>query len=134
MKKNIFQLEKKVIFVLDDVESSLLTAKNALKDNYRVITFSSAGKLFAFLVKIKPSLILLDIQMPDINGFQVLKQLKENKQNKDIPVIFVTSGGTVANVAKAAAFGVCDFIVKPYKPEALLEKVESLLAKDTNWR
>ena len=129
MNENTFQPEKKIVFVVDDVLSNLLIAKDALKDSYRVITFDSAAKLFAFLLKIKPDLILLDIEMPKVNGFQVLKELKEDKANKDIPVIFVTSEGTAANVSKAAVSGADDFIVKPYEPDALLEKVESLFAK-----
>ena len=124
MKKNVFQLEKKIIFVVDDVETTLIMAKNALKKDFRVITLGSAGKLFAFLEKIKPNLILLDIEMPEMNGFQALKKIKENKRNKDIPVVFLASGGTIANVAKAASFGACDFVVKPFEPNGLLEKVK----------
>jgi len=124
MKKNVFQLEKKIIFVVDDVETTLIMAKNALKKDFRVITLGSAGKLFAFLEKIKPNLILLDIEMPEMNGFQALKKIKGNRRNKDIPVIFLTSGGTIANVAKAASFGACDFVVKPFEPNGLLEKIK----------
>ena len=129
MKQKGFLLTEKMVFVVDDSEITLLMAKNILKDRYRVMTLDSAEKLFSILLKIRPDLILLDIEMPGDDGFKVLKHLKESKKNKNIPVIFLTSGGTTPNVAKAAVLGACDFIVKPFDPIVLCEKVEKFIRK-----
>ena len=115
---------EKTVFVVDDVDSNLMIVKNALKDAFRVITIGSAEKLFSLLLAKKPDLILLDIEMPGIDGFQVLNWLKKDRRYDNIPVIFVTSGGSAANVARAAVYGACDFIVKPFDPVLLRKKVE----------
>ena len=129
MKLKGSQLAEKIVFVVDDSETDLAMAKNALKDRYRVITLDSAEKLFPFMLRLRPDLILLDVEMPGDDGFKALERLKESKKNENIPVIFVTSGGTTPNVTKAAVLGACDFIVKPFDPIVLCEKVEKYIRR-----
>jgi len=69
---------QKTIFVVDDKDTNLSMAKEALKEQYRVMTLPSAAKMFALIEKITPDLILLDIEMPEMDGFEALHPLKEN--------------------------------------------------------
>ena len=115
----------KMIFIVDDNETNLAAAKGALKDNYRVLCMTSAARMFKLLEQMTPDLILLDIEMPEMNGFEALKLLKdsERQDHKNIPVVFLTSKGSGVNVATAVAHGACDFIVKPFDPIRLQDRV-----------
>ena len=72
----------RTIFVVDDNDTNLSMAKEALKDHYRVMTMPSAEKMFAMIEKITPDLILLDIEMPDMDGFEALQILKDESGEK----------------------------------------------------
>jgi len=80
----------KTIFVVDDSDTNLSMAEAVLEDHYRVMTMPSAAKMFSLLTKIIPDLILLDIEMPDMDGFEALKKLKAETAWVEIPVIFLT--------------------------------------------
>ena len=100
----------KTIFVVDDVDTNLSAAKDALKDNYRVMTLPSAAKMFTLMEKIKPDLILLDIEMPEIDGFEALIRLKANHATADIPVMFLTGMTDVSMEVRGFELGVVDFV------------------------
>jgi putative two-component system response regulator len=85
----------KKIFVVDDNLTNLLTAKNELESHYQVFTMSSVMKMIDLLKKITPDLILLDINMPEMDGFEALACLKSGSLYSDIPVIFLTSNTDV---------------------------------------
>ena len=121
---------KKTIFVVDDTASNLSTAKEALKDQYRVMTMPSAARLFEILEKVKPDLILLDIEMPDMDGFETLHKLKDNPLHASIPVIFVTSVTDSAVEARGFQLGVIDFIAKPFSVPVLLNRIKTHLDID----
>jgi putative two-component system response regulator len=72
------KLLMKTIFAVDDSDTNLATAKKALEGRYRVLTMPSAAKMFALLEKISPDLILLDIEMPEMDGFDALLRLKSD--------------------------------------------------------
>ena len=119
---------KKTIFVVDDNNTNLSLAENALQDQYRVITLPSAAKMFKFLEKITPDLILLDIEMPDMDGFEALHILKEN--NVDIPVVFLTSLLDAEVEVKGFQLGVIDFITKPFSGPVLVNRIKTHLGID----
>jgi putative two-component system response regulator len=118
----------KTIFVVDDNNINLLAAKEALSENYNVITLSSAALMFEFLDKISPDLILLDIMMPDINGFEALKKLKADERYAFIPVIFLTGRNDAPTEALGFELGVTDFISKPFSKSVLLNRIKTHLA------
>ena len=118
---------QKTIFVVDDIDTNLMTAKLALKDSYRVYTIPSAAKMFSMLEKIHPNLILLDIEMPDMDGFEALMKLKEHELYSNIPVIFLTSMTDSATEAKGFDMGVIDFIHKPFSAPVLQNRIKSHL-------
>ena len=119
------QNTQKTIFVVDDNDTNLSKAKDALKDHYRIMTLPSAEKMFALIEKVKPDLILLDIEMPEIDGFEALKRLKENESQADIPIIFLTSMTDSAVEVRGFQLGVIDFITKPFSEPVLINRIRT---------
>ena len=120
----------KTIFVVDDNDTNLASAKEALKDQYRVMTLPSAEKMFALLEKITPDLILLDIEMPEIDGFEALHMLKGNSAQTDIPVVFLTSLSDSEVEVRGFQLGVIDFITKPFSAPVLINRIKTHLDID----
>ena len=120
----------KTIFVVDDSDTNLSMAEAALEDQYRVMTMPSAARMFALLEKVKPDLILLDIEMPDMDGFDALKKLKSDEALADIPVMFLT-GRTDADVeVHGFEIGAVDFVTKPFSAPVLLNRIKTHLDID----
>ena len=120
----------KTIFVVDDNDTNLSVAKEALKEQYRVMTLPSAVKMFTLLEKIKPDLVLLDIEMPEMDGFEALQHLKENSAHADIPVIFLTSMTDASVEVRGFQLGVIDFITKPFSAPVLTNRIKTHLNID----
>jgi len=120
----------KTIFVVDDKELNLAMAKEALKNEYRVMTMMSGLKMFAILEKRTPDLILLDIGMPDMDGFEALRLLKANDKYSSIPIIFLTSMKNADIEAKGFEMGVIDFITKPFSAPVLTNRLRTHLDID----
>ena len=111
------------ILAVDDVVSELKIIKAALHKNYRVHTISRPESVMDFL-KIKHiDVVILDYLMPVYNGFELIGMIREMPDYKDVPIIMLTSAGTVDQVKEAIALGACDFMVKPFKDSELIEKV-----------
>jgi putative two-component system response regulator len=115
------------VFVVDDNNVNLLMAEKVLESGYRVYTLASAQLMFELLDDVKPDLILLDIRMPEIDGFEALKRLKEDPRYTKIPVIFLTSKSDAETRSLAFESGATDFIVKPLSKATLLNKVKAHL-------
>ena len=121
---------QKKIFVVDDNDTNLSVAEEALDEQYNVMTLPSAEKMFALLEKISPDLILLDIEMPGMDGFEALRRLKANALQADIPVIFLTSMTDAAVEASGFQLGAVDFISKPFSKPVLLNRIKTHLDID----
>jgi putative two-component system response regulator len=115
---------QKTIFVVDDNDTNLSKAEESLEDTYDVMTISSGARLFKILEKKKPNLILLDIEMPEMDGFDVLKKLKETREYKNIPVVFLTGVRSPEVEARGFENGVVDFVTKPFSTPVLLNRVK----------
>ncbi|MCL1956293.1 MAG: response regulator [Fibromonadales bacterium] len=120
-------MNMKTVFVVDDNPVNLATAKQALNGIYRVLTIPSAEKMFSLFSKITPDLILLDIEMPEMDGFAALKKLMENEQTAKIPVMFLTASTDSEMEAKGLALGAMDFISKPFSVPVLLNRIKNHL-------
>ena len=107
------------IFLVDDTEFSLIKTKQILKDYYTVYTLDSADKMFELIENVKPDLILLDVNMPGVNGFSTIEILKTEEKYSQIPVIFLSGVDDEESVIKGLNLGAADHIMKPYTPEAL---------------
>jgi len=120
----------KTIFAVDDSDTNLSLAKKALEQYYRILTMPSAVKMFTLLEKITPDLILLDIEMPDMNGVDAFKKLKADHVYGQIPVIFLTGRNDTAIEAKCFELGAVDFITKPFSAPVLLNRIKTYLNID----
>ena len=120
----------KTIFVVDDSDTNLSMAEAALEDQYRVMTMPSAGKMFAFLEKIIPDIILLDIEMPDIDGFTALKKLQSHESWVRIPVMFLTGRSDAEVEVRGFEMGAVDFLLKPFSPSVLKNRIKTHLNID----
>ena len=118
---------KKTIYIVDDNETNLIVAENALIDSYNVFTLSSAASMFNLLGNIVPDLILLDILMPEMDGFEVYSKLRQIVLLRETPIVFLTSVNVTDTIQKAMNIGAVDYIVKPYNKKDLLNRIKSVI-------
>ena len=112
------------VFLVDDNIVNLNSGKTALQNKYTVITIPSGEKLFSSLEKVTPGLILLDIDMPGMSGYDALRGIKLNPKTADIPVIFLTGKNEVEDELLGLSLGAVDYITKPFSKPLLLKRVE----------
>jgi PleD family two-component response regulator len=112
-----------IILAVDDSPVILTSLSSVLGAEYDVFTLPKPTELEKVLKKLIPDLFLLDYEMPEINGFELLPIIRSFDEHKDTPIIYLTSTGTVNAVTAALALGACDFIVKPFNPDILHEKI-----------
>ncbi|MDR2477233.1 MAG: response regulator [Treponema sp.] len=125
--------EKKLIMLVDDNPANLRIGKNVLTGQYTVATAPSAAKMFSLLENNKPSLILLDIDMPMTNGFEAIKILKAKPETRDIPVIFLTGKTESGDQAEGYTLGAAAYITKPFEPAALIACIADHLQADDGY-
>ena len=112
-----------VILAIDDSLVILKSVSSVLSDTYKVYTLPKPGELETVLKKLTPDLFLLDYQMPEINGFELVPIIRSHEEHKDTPIIFLTSEGTFDNVTAALALGASDFVIKPFNPDILRDRI-----------
>jgi len=120
----------KTIFVVDDSDTNLSMAEAVLEDQYSVMTMPSASKMYEMLDKFTPDIILLDIEMPGIDGFEAIKTLKAGAKWQEIPIIFLTGRNDPDIEAKGLEAGAVDFITKPFSAPVLLNRIHTHLDID----
>jgi len=118
---------KRKIMLVDDNKTNLTMGKTILSEDYDVYALPSADKLFEFLKRVTPDLILLDIDMPGMNGYEALTILKAERQYADIPVIFVTAKTSELDEYEGLSLGAIDYVTKPFSPSLLLKRIENHL-------
>lgn len=118
---------KKSILMIDDVKFNIITARDVLKDTYELYEASSAKEGFEILDKIIPDLILLDIVMPEMDGYEMIVKLKESRRLRKIPVIFLTAETKPESEVKGFDLGAVDFIVKPFVDTVMKRRIETHL-------
>ena len=111
------------ILAVDDSPVMLKIISSVLENEYKVYTITNPLLVENFMLQITPELFLLDYKMPRLNGFELIPIIRHFEQHKRTPIIFLTSLGTVDHISKALSLGACDFIVKPFQPDILREKV-----------
>lgn len=117
--------EKGNIVVVDDEATNLKKAETVLSNDYKVTLLKSGGMLLKYLEKHTPDLILLDIMMPDMDGYETIQKLKSNEATAAIPVIFLTGKRDTESEVKGLQLGAVDFIVKPFQNEIILTRVQT---------
>jgi CheY-like chemotaxis protein len=119
---------KKSILVVDDTPDNILRIAGLLSDMYKVKAATSGEKALKIAQKIpSPDLILLDVMMPEMDGFEVCQHLKSNPTTEQIPVVFVSGLTNEAEREKGLSLGAVDFISKPVVPSTLQETIKSIL-------
>jgi diguanylate cyclase (GGDEF)-like protein len=123
----MLESRKKIIAVDDNLEN-LNALKNILKDIYEVYPSPSASKMFDLLEHVTPDLILLDVEMPDMNGYEAAKKLKGDEKYKNIPFLFLTIKGDTASEMEGFKLGAVDYIHKPFVTPLLLQRIKTHLS------
>ncbi|NOR58825.1 MAG: response regulator, partial [Sulfurimonas sp.] len=116
------------ILIVDDVSDNIKVAMNILKENNYNFSFAVNGRQALDIVKTKDfDLILLDIMMPDINGFDVIRALKNDSITKNTPIIFLTAKADIDSITEGFELGAVDYITKPFHPSELISRVSTHL-------
>lgn len=120
----------KTIFVVDDNDTNLMAVKKALGGTYKTYAVPSAEKMFRLLEKITPDLILLDVEMPEMDGFEAMERLKADSAFCYIPVIFLTARHDVETEIRGLEIGALDFINKPFAAPVLIKRIKMHIEND----
>lgn len=121
-------LTKPMVLVVDDAPENVDVLNGLLKDQYQIkVALNGLKALKIASMPIAPDLILLDIMMPGLDGYQVCTKLKSNPDTKGIPVLFLTAKVETEDMVKGFKLGAVDYITKPFNPEELLARVRTHL-------
>jgi len=120
--------DRKKIVIVDDNPENLLLLKNILKESYTVYPSPSARGMFELLEHVQPELIMLDVEMPGMNGYEAIKKLKSNDKYREIPVIFLTGMEDMQSEMKGLQLGAVDYIRKPFETPLLLQRIKTQLS------
>lgn len=123
------EVEKKVILVVDDVPANIDVLSEILRPTYQVkVVTNGPMALKIARTSVPPDLILLDIMMPEMDGYEVCRQLKADPVTRNIPVIFVSAMDEVGDETKGFELGAVDYITKPVSPPIVIARVKTQLA------
>jgi signal transduction histidine kinase len=125
MSDSSYELSTATILIVDDVVANLQLLSNALNQSEFEVRCLAKGQMALRVAKsILPDIILLDINMPDISGYEVCQQLKADLETKEIPIIFLSAADGVFDKVKAFEVGAIDYICKPFQLEEVIERVK----------
>jgi CheY-like chemotaxis protein len=123
-------MASKKILVVDDSETTLMIEKWILNnDGYEVTTASDGRDGIAKALQLKPDLILMDVLMPQMNGFEAVKKLRQERETRSVPILMVTSQVQEESMQAGYENGCSDYIIKPIDRIELLTKVRSFLGE-----
>jgi putative two-component system response regulator len=129
MELDLDFVEKATVLVVDDTPDNLSLMSGLLKDDYKVKVANGGEKALKIAQSDSPpDLILLDIMMPGMDGYEVCRHLKENPATRDIPVIFLTAKAEVEDEKKGLELGAVDYLTKPVSPPIVMARVRNHLA------
>ncbi len=121
-------MEAKTILLVDDSRTTLMMEQMLLKkERYHVVTAANGAEAIERALEAPPDLILLDVVMPEVDGFAVCERLRREPTTKSIPIIMVTTRGEAEHVERAFETGCTDFVTKPIDGLELLAKVRNQL-------
>lgn len=119
--------DKHTVLVVDDAKENLAFMSQLLKDDYRVVVAKNGKQALQLLDEQKIDIVLLDVVMPEMDGYEVIEHIKSLKSLDDVPVIFLTGKDSVEDEEKGFALGACDYINKPISPPVLKARVKTHL-------
>lgn len=118
----------KDILIVDDNPANLAIIEQTLEEEYNVTAVTSGMRALRFLESNSADLILLDVEMPIMNGIQTLKKIREQPQLANTPVIFLTARKDGYTVAEGFKLGISDYITKPFEQDDVLERISRIFA------
>jgi adenylate cyclase len=119
---------RKLVLIVDDVPTNLAVATGALKELFRTKVATNGEKALKIANGVdKPDLVLLDVMMPGMDGYEVCRRLKANPETARIPIVFITAKTCAEDRAKGMEAGAIDYIHKPFDAPALIERVQAHL-------
>jgi len=122
------QTKKPLVLIVDDVPKNIQVVAGVLSQSQiRMAVAQNASQAFEILERISPDLILLDVMLPDINGFEICRRLKESPVHRDIPVIFLTAKVDPQDLIQGFEAGAIDYVLKPFNPLELRARVQTQL-------
>lgn len=117
-----------LIFVAEDVPRNLQVLYNILKkENFRIAAAGNGKQALDMIPEVLPDLILLDVMMPEMDGFDVCRHLKQNPKTKDIPIIFLTAKTETEDIVTGFEIGAVDYVTKPFRGTELISRVKTHL-------
>jgi len=117
--------DSSLILLVDDNPGNLQILGHLLEGTYRTAIATGGPEALEFIARRKPDLILLDIMMPEIDGYEVCKRLKAAPETRDIPVIFLTAKKNQEDIVKGLMYGAVDYVVKPFRKDELLARIRN---------
>ncbi|MCL1918216.1 MAG: response regulator [Peptococcaceae bacterium] len=118
------ETDRKTIFLVDDNMTNLTIGNDTLSDFYNVFSLNSGPRLLKILDRHIPDLILLDVEMPEMNGYETIQHIKAKPETRHIPVIFLTGKSDSKSELTGLSLGAIDYITKPFSPPLLLKRIE----------
>ncbi len=120
-----------ILVVEDEEDIQELISYNLKKENYKVHIVSSGEDAIHYAQTKQPDIILLDLMLPGIDGFEVCRRLKNNKTSQVIPIVMLTAKGEDADIVTGLELGADDYITKPFSPRVLIARIRSILRRKT---
>ena len=122
-------MEKMRILAIDDNTVNLATLEQELKSKYEVIPMISGRRAIKYLYREHVDLILLDVEMPIMDGIETLKEIRAQENGVTVPVIFLTAKKDKATVIDGAKLGIMDYITKPFESDDLINRIERVFKR-----
>lgn len=119
--------EEKTVLIIDDIDTNIHILIELFDGKYDVLASTDGKSALEILDEEEIDIVLLDINMPVMDGFEVCKRIKENPKTKDIPVIFITASSNEESIEKAYEVGGVDYITKPFKAREVLSRINNHL-------
>lgn len=122
-------MRTEVVIIEDDTAILDLIKYNLEKHGYSAKGFTSGYDGLEYILKNPPALLILDLMLPDIDGFEICKELKSNQKTKNLPIIILTAKGEEIDRILGLELGADDYIVKPFSPRELIARVKAVLRR-----
>lgn len=121
----------KILIVEDDTDIAELVEYNLEKEGYQALKTDNGRKALEIIKSQLPQLIILDLMLPEVDGFEICKTVKHDEKTRHIPIIMLTAKGEETDVIVGLRLGADDYVTKPFSPKVLMARVKAVLRRDT---
>ncbi len=121
--------KKRILIVEDDKDINELIRYNLEREGFDVISLYDGSQAFDVVATRKPDLVLLDLMLPECDGLEICRQIKEDSQTRKTPIIMITAKGTEADIVIGLSLGADDYLPKPFSPTVLLARIKAVFRR-----